>query len=143
MKQTPKEVLNSLAEHYNISLSELAKRAGYDRPQSFYDVVNGKTKKISAQMAKGISSVFPQVSLPWILTGEGDMLNKIYDESHTSPEIIQEPNIEYGFAPHGFISYLREKDTKLEEKEREIRELIRINATLEAKLEVVKKGGTV
>jgi hypothetical protein len=95
MKRTPKEMLNSLTKHYNISLSELAKRAGYDRPQSFYDVVNGKTKKISAQMAKGIVSVFPQVSLSWILTGEGEMLKHAPPENEKKGGVIIESLSDY------------------------------------------------
>ena len=45
IKLEPFAVINKLGLHYDISTAEIAEKAGYDRPQAFYDVMSGKTKK--------------------------------------------------------------------------------------------------
>lgn len=42
--------------------------------QRIFDIQNGKTKKVSGELAKKIVGRYPQFSLSWILTGEGSML---------------------------------------------------------------------
>lgn len=71
---TPPEILNELSEYAKKSIAEIAKLSGYERPQAFYDVINGKTKRISTEMADNIISAFPTVQRSWLLTGEGEML---------------------------------------------------------------------
>jgi hypothetical protein len=71
---TGAEILNSLLSELNITVYELAKNAGYDREQAFYDVQNGKTKKISSTMAKKIVDAYPDVRLEYLYTGSGSML---------------------------------------------------------------------
>ena len=71
---TPPQIIETLAEHFKITVSELAQKAGYERAQSFYDVISGKTKNISAKMADKIVAVFPEISKDWLLTGNGSML---------------------------------------------------------------------
>ena len=71
---TPPQIIESLAEYFNITVSELAQKAGYERAQSFYDVISGKTKNISPKMADKIVATFPEISKDWLLTGNGSML---------------------------------------------------------------------
>lgn len=71
---TPAEILQKIANSYSISLAKLALKCGYDRPQAFYDVANGKTKTISGDMANKIVAAFPELNLNFILTGEGEFL---------------------------------------------------------------------
>nr|DAY04375.1 MAG TPA: repressor protein [Caudoviricetes sp.] len=71
---TPPQIIETLAEHFKITVSELAQKAGYERAQSFYDVISGKTKNISPKMADKIVAVFPEISKDWLLTGNGSML---------------------------------------------------------------------
>ena len=70
---TPPQIIESLAEYFNITVSELAQKAGYERAQSFYDVISGKTKNISPKMADKIVAAFPEISKDWLLTGNGSM----------------------------------------------------------------------
>ena len=56
IKLEPFAVINKLGLHYDISTAEIAEKAGYDRPQAFYDVMSGKTKKISPKMAEKIKN---------------------------------------------------------------------------------------
>ena len=72
---TPKEILERIALHLHISIAELSEKVGYERPQAFYDVINGKTKGISSKIANRIKAVYPEFTLDWILTGRGSMLN--------------------------------------------------------------------
>jgi hypothetical protein len=71
---TPPQIIEALADYLKISVAELSQKAGYERAQSFYDVLNGKTKNISPKMAKNIVSAFPEVNKDWLLTGNGEML---------------------------------------------------------------------
>lgn len=71
---TPPQIIESLAEYFNITVSELAQKAGYERAQSFYDVISGKTKNISPKMADKIVATFPEINKDWLLTGNGSML---------------------------------------------------------------------
>jgi len=71
---TPPQIIETLAEHFKVTVSELAQKAGYERAQSFYDVISGKTKNISPKMADKIVAAFPEISKDWLLTGNGSML---------------------------------------------------------------------
>ncbi|MCT4330913.1 hypothetical protein HZP13_14435 [Elizabethkingia anophelis] len=92
-KLTPPEVLNKLSEYLNVSTAELAETIGYDRPQSLYDVINGKTKRISQKMADKILDKFPNINSVWILTGEGNMLlNESKNITHQSEQKLLPPS---------------------------------------------------
>lgn len=85
---TPPQIIEALAEYLKISVAELSQKAGYERAQSFYDVLNGKTKNISPKMAKNIVSAFPEINKDWLLTGNGEMLvqntpEEEYEEEET------------------------------------------------------------
>ena len=75
IKLEPFAVINKLGLHYDISTAEIAEKAGYDRPQAFYDVMSGKTKKISPKMAEKIKKAFPDINEDWLLTGKGSDFN--------------------------------------------------------------------
>ena len=67
------ERIEAILQTYEISAKNLSERAGMDRPQAIYDILNGKTKSITEKMASKIISVFPDISLSWFMSGEGDM----------------------------------------------------------------------
>ena len=71
---TPQQIIETLAEHFQVTVSELAQKSGYERAQSFYDVISGKTKNISPKMANKIAAAFPEINKDWLLTGNGSML---------------------------------------------------------------------
>ena len=71
----PKERIERMADYAGVSIKEFSEKCGYDRPQTFYDIVAGKTQNISAQMSDNIIAVFPEFNRSWLMTGEGDMLN--------------------------------------------------------------------
>lgn len=69
--------LQKILEIYGIKAKNLADKIGLDRPQAIYDIISGKTRGISEKMAVKIISVFPDISKVWLLTGEGDVLNRM------------------------------------------------------------------
>lgn len=87
---TPPQIIEALADYLKISVAELSQKAGYERAQSFYDVLNGKTKNISPKMAKNIVSAFPEVNKDWLLTGNGEMLvqNTPEEEEEEEDELV-------------------------------------------------------
>ena len=71
-----KDRIAAILEVYEISAKSLSDRAGMDRPQAVYDILKGKTKSITEKMASKIISVFPDISLPWLMSGEGPMFRE-------------------------------------------------------------------
>lgn len=70
------DIINSVLKYTRLTPSVFAKKLGEKRPQRIYDIQNGKTKKLSPEIADKIVSVFPVINRTWLLTGEGDMLNE-------------------------------------------------------------------
>lgn len=70
------DIINSVLKYTRLTPSVFAKKLGEKRPQRIYDIQNGKTKKLSPEIADKIVSVFPAINRTWLLTGEGDMLNE-------------------------------------------------------------------
>ncbi|HFA9664970.1 TPA: hypothetical protein WM907_001062 [Neisseria gonorrhoeae] len=83
---TPPQIIEALADYLKISVAELSQKAGYERAQSFYDVLNGKTKNISPKMANNIVSAFPEINKDWLLTGNGEMLIEEEEEPYLRAE---------------------------------------------------------
>lgn len=75
------ERIDNILNYFNINAKLFSEQLGYDRPQIIYDIRNGKTKRISFDLANKISSVFPEINRVWLLTGEGQMLNEQSDSS--------------------------------------------------------------
>ena len=72
--KTPKEIIKNVAEHAELKVGALSRLIGYERPQILYDILNEKTKTISADVANRIAEKFPNISLEWLLTGKGTMI---------------------------------------------------------------------
>lgn len=68
------ERLEMILNHLDISAATLASELGRGRPQFLYDILKGKTKNISTELAKQIVSVYPEFNEVWIITGQGQML---------------------------------------------------------------------
>lgn len=71
-----KEIINDVINYLDITAYKLAEELGYNRPQALYDIINGKTKKISGNIASKIMSKYPDFNYDWLLTGEGSMLKE-------------------------------------------------------------------
>lgn len=82
------DILNKLLKYSELNGKSFSEKIGLIRPQSIYDIQNGKTRNISPSMANNIISVFPEVNRVWLLTGEGEMLkNGIAHETDNGTSI--------------------------------------------------------
>ena len=82
------DILNKLLKYSELNGKSFSEKIGLIRPQSIYDIQNGKTRNISPSMANKIISVFPEVNRVWLLTGEGEMLkNGIAHETDNGTSI--------------------------------------------------------
>lgn len=85
----PSHKIEMMLNHLGINAKAFSEKLGYERPQIIYDIIKGKTKKISVDLTDKITSVFPEFSRSWLLADEGEMCNGIPD----SVEEISENNI--------------------------------------------------
>ena len=91
-------------------------KIGTKTTQAIYDLQRGRTKTISSSMADKIISCYPQVNKAWLLTGEGDMLNKTMrkvakDEDVESPTtVLLLPMYAHGGTLNDFVTYAKEND---------------------------------
>lgn len=78
------KVINAILEKEELKAATFAKSIGIT-PTQVYDLLSGKTKKISIDLSNKILDVYPQYSKSWLLTGEGSMLieDSIVPESTT------------------------------------------------------------
>lgn len=72
--------LKSIISSLGLSDSQFADRCGISRP-TLSLLLSGKNKKISDIMLAQIHEAFPEVSILWLLFGEGEMFKK---ENHSS-----------------------------------------------------------
>lgn len=82
------EVIGQLLKYLGVKAPTLANEAGvlYRR---IYDIQSGKTKKISGDLAHKITSKYPEISLQWLLTGDGSMFKgeRVTQVAHHSVQI--------------------------------------------------------
>ena len=71
---TPSERLNEVLRITGTNVKSLSERLGYNRPQGLYDVSAGRTKTLSADLARKIVTAFPEFNYAWLVTGEGEMM---------------------------------------------------------------------
>ena len=68
-------VINFILEKESLKAGTFAKRIGVT-PTQIYDLLSGKTKKISESVANKIISAFPIYNKIWILTGVGNPIEE-------------------------------------------------------------------
>lgn len=67
------EIILQILGYYQIKSANFCHRIGTN-PSYVSDAKNGKTKRISKDIADKIIQQWPEISLTWLLTGEGEML---------------------------------------------------------------------
>lgn len=93
-----KEIIVKLLDYSELNVKQFSERLGMKRGQAIYDIMSGKTKRVSEKLASQIISEFPEISKAWLLTGEGEMLknNSAVADNHSisiAGEEIKENNI--------------------------------------------------
>ena len=130
---TGSEKINELLKYLNITPSEFAKKIGLSYPQNVYDIQKGRID-ISKAMAGKITSVFPEISREWLLTGIGSMLKSTMDKEDTKSRSTLESN-----DLSLLINYLREKDVTISELHYEIKQLAEEKSRYATLLEIEKE----
>lgn len=73
-----KDILNAILANEGITAAQLCQQIGLlgSKAQALYDTLRGKTQKVSPRIANLIRAAKPMYRLEWLLTGDGDMLDK-------------------------------------------------------------------
>lgn len=69
-----KEIIIKLLDYSKLNVKQFSEKLGMKRGQAIYDIMSGKTRRISEKLANQIISEFPEINRSWLLTGEGEML---------------------------------------------------------------------
>jgi hypothetical protein len=81
------EKINLLLNHFSLNPSDFAKILGLKYVQNIYDIQKDRAD-ISKQMAAKIAAAFPDIDKNWLLTGEGEMINKSIVNSGTNNGVL-------------------------------------------------------
>lgn len=82
--------LKSLISSLGLSDSQFADKSSISRP-TLSLLLSGKNKKISDVMLTQIHEAFPEVSILWLLFGEGEMFKKETEETPTPKKEDENP----------------------------------------------------
>lgn len=78
------EIMSKVLSYTGLNVKQFSEKIGLKRAQAIYDVLNGKTQRISEKLAIKIISEFPEFRKSWLMTGEGEMLkNPAYSKTAT------------------------------------------------------------
>lgn len=123
------KLLNELLSYLKISANKLANELGFEKNTKIYYIKNGRNN-ISVEIARMIVSKYPEINFTWLITGEGNMLDKSSNDHKISEaresNILNESFTEYSAKPSGdkYLIELIETQKKMIEKlEKEIEEL--------------------
>lgn len=73
MKNSVSQRIKEFAKLREYSGYELSRRLGYDQPQKINRILKDTTLSPSVDTLQDFARVFPEVSLRWLLTGDGQM----------------------------------------------------------------------
>ena len=76
--------LNFFLEQSGISKSQFADGCGIPRP-TVSQILSGRNKKISDEIISKVHTIYPRLSIMWLMFGEGPMLNTIEDAHAINP----------------------------------------------------------
>lgn len=74
--KTGSEIINEVLEIVEMNAASFAVSIGKS-PQNIYDVINGKVKKVSLELATLITDKYPQFNINYLRKGEGEIINPI------------------------------------------------------------------
>lgn len=102
--------LKLFMDNLGLSHSQFADRCGIPRP-TLSQLLSGRNKKISDLLVGQIHRAFPELSVLWLLFGEGEMLRPKVDDSENSADSIADNSI---FTPDRRTFEFDAKETDLE-----------------------------
>jgi DNA-binding XRE family transcriptional regulator len=74
-------------EYIGVTANDFAKKIGYNRSQTIYDIINGKVLPSFDFFHRLLLSEYSVINIEWLITGRGEMLKKTMDtvEDSLSP----------------------------------------------------------
>lgn len=109
---TGKEKVESILAELEVKAPTFASNIGV-KYQRILDIQNGKTKKISGDVANAIKLKYPQFDITWLLTGEGEMLKTKEESSQSNDGAVTLPADVWGLIKSQAES-LKSKDRQLD-----------------------------
>ena len=81
------ERVDYLINYLKLVPLSFSRSLGYDRADKIYNILKGRNK-ISADVARDITTIYDNISYDWLLTGKGEMLkdNPASEVSEPAPE---------------------------------------------------------
>ncbi len=77
--------ISAIVEYSKLSIPKFAEYVGFKTPQTVRELIKGNTKTLSDAVQYKITSAYPEINREWLLTGEGEMLNK---ENENESEVL-------------------------------------------------------
>lgn len=79
--------LDQLLDELGLNANKFAKKLGYDRSVTIYNVLNGKTQP-GYNLLHDIATHIPEVNIHWLLSGKGEMLRGNIENSSGENDIF-------------------------------------------------------
>lgn len=133
-----KDVINAILAHECINTAQLCQQIGLvgSKTQALYDILRGKTQKVSPRIANLIRASKPMYRLEWLLTGDGDMLDESIGSSAAVLRNKQAEQVDSLTIINHLININAQKDEAL----RELRELRKAYEHLASAFEKLASG---
>jgi len=99
--------IEQLIEHYELSNKAFDSKVG--QVTGYVSKAIKKHTNVGSQVLENIIFAFPEVSLEWLLSGQGSMLKKNYDQVSEGESEYQTPESHF---EKGLIALLRKPNVK-------------------------------
>lgn len=81
--------ISKIIEHYGINNNIFAKKLGYTRSQTVYDIINMKSAPSYDFFKKFVNSEFSDtVNVEWLLAGKGEMIKESKEDAESKASAI-------------------------------------------------------
>lgn len=77
---TDSERIKAVIDYAKMTTNEFSTSLGWERAMNLYNILNGKTN-ISVRVCNRICKKYPEINYTWLLTGDGNMLASIHDDT--------------------------------------------------------------
>lgn len=127
---TDSERIRELKKFTGLNFSKLAEEIGLNTVQTLYDIKNGKCG-ISKEVAKKIQERYLNISIAWLLTGEGEMLvdNQVI-QNNQNGDNIHGHSVTVNNTEKDYLEIIKTQADQLSKSQDQIDRLISIIETM-------------
>ena len=87
--KTINERVEELMQYHNLNSNTLGRKLNVTGSSVLY-ILNGKTKTITDVMIRQIMQQFPDISIRWLVLGEGEMLDEVIEKTDKIKQQVAE-----------------------------------------------------